>query len=249
MTKTISSIIMIGAVAGQALAGDTAFVWNWNEGDSRTSANGGHIESVHARFDSQTDRFTWNVVFGNQITDGYTLAVNDGPNPKGIAGELALLYFDASDNDVVVSAYGYNGRNTQTSYRDGEPQGGDQAPTRIQTTLAESDWVIEATANDTVDGKREFNLTIDASDINGYGLARGLSDWTGIGFDDRIGVWFHPVRNLSSSYNTQGFLSSWNGSQGWLDNSNLSATAVPMPAPVSLAAVGITAVVARRRRA
>lgn len=247
MNNSVLAVVCGLATAAPALAGDTAFMWQWERGDTGNSDRGGRIESVTARFDSATNIFNWNVVFSNQVTDGFTLAVSPGPNPKGDAGELALLYFDATGTDVVVNAHGYNGHNSATSYRDGSPERGNQAPERIATSLEEGDWVRDASVSD-ANGKREFNLEIDASVIQGFAGRGDDDDWTGVAFAERIGVWFHPFRNLTTSYDSNGYLNNWGGRTGWLDTNNLQATPVPMPAPSLIAAVGLGAIASRRRR-
>lgn len=248
---------LIGMIAiGMACAAGHADVysWQWQPGEGiGHSDSGGEFGSVKARYDSVSEVLTWEVNFLNQITDGFTLAINDGPNPKGHAGELGLLYFDATDTqNVRVSTYAYNGMNTQTSYRDGSPLSGTQeADVIFGVTPIEgvASSVLQASVNDTATG-RSMRLVLDASAINAhtpvYPGPQGVDEWFGMGFDSLLGVWFHPVTSLVTEYDEDGALSFWSGRQGWLDGSGFQ-TSVPAP---GVAAVGLCAagMIGRRRR-
>jgi MYXO-CTERM domain-containing protein len=222
-------IVCAGVIASGASA--DIYHWDWSadtDGTSGLNMNGGTFESIHAEFDTDTNRFLWQVLFSDQITDGYTLAVNNGPNPKGHAGELALIYFDA-----------YNGQNTMLTYRDGSPASGDQAPDQIFDYNDAS--ILQASVSD-FDGKRQMTLELDASLINGHNPAypgpEGPGEWTGIGFEEQLGLWMHPLKNLSASYNNENGLSSWSGSQGWFDGAGYSTTTVPAPGAFALLGLG-----------
>ncbi len=249
MKKTTAVAAVLIAACG---ASADVYSWDWQPGDTGVNNNAGILESVEMRFHTNSDRFVFNVTFADQITEGYTLAVSPGANPKGHAGELALLYFDATNmNQVKLNAVAYNGLNTQTSYYDGSPASGVQAPDQIATSLNAIDAaMISATASDH-DGKRTFSLTLDATAINNHIPANpgpnGPSEWTGVEFGSLMGIWFHPVKNLNSTYDANGFLTEWGGQQGWLDGSNFT-TSVPAPAAGAtlLAAFGLAG---RRRRA
>lgn len=236
--------------AGVALAAGLAttatadeFFWEWNAGDTGVNNNGGSIENIKALFNEDTNRFVWDVTFSDQVTEGYTLAITGGPNPKGIAGEVALLYFDASGGSPIVTAYGYNGLNSQTSYKDGQPQSGDQAPDRVATSLVDFPFVNQASVTD-FDGKRRLSLTLNATTVQSHLPPVNPGEWTGLAFGEQIGIWFHPVKNLSSSYGQDGFLTSWSGNQGWLDGSGFQTT----PTPGALALLGLGGLCATRRK-
>ena len=57
----------------------------------------GDIERVSTNFNETTNEFSFRVVMtdasGDAETKGFTLAINDGPNPKGNGDEMALFYF------------------------------------------------------------------------------------------------------------------------------------------------------------
>lgn len=257
-----TTLALVAALAGAA-SGAT-FQWNWtpsiatpanNQGLSNSAGN---FESLSARFNSLTDQLDFSVTFSNQVTQGLTLALNNGPNPKG-HGELALLYIDATQaSNVRLTAYGYNGQNNFTSYRDGLPPG-TNPPDRI---LGLNDnWVNSASLTD-ANGKRTIAFSIDASAINNRSPLypqNGVA-WTGIGFDALAGIWLHTYAGLSTSYDSNGFLtannSGWNRrTEGYFDGNNFTTTpvanVVPLPAPVwaGLAGLAGVAVIARKRKA
>ena len=252
----ITTMALIGAAAFATSANADVYHWDWSaavDGTAGLNMNGGEYQSVHAEFDSSTNRFLWSVTFSDQITDGYSLAVNNGPNPKGHAGEMALLYFDATGGDVRVTGYAYNGVNSLNSYYDGSPQGGTQAPDLLFASngFENASFITAASVMDNVDGTRVMTLEMDASLINGhnpfYPGPDGPSEWTGVAFDEMIGLWMHPFKNLDTSYDQSGALTGWSGSQGWFDGSNFDTTTVPAPGAMALLGMG-GMLVGRRRR-
>lgn len=255
MNRCVIALLSVGAVSAAANA--DLYVWDWDAGVDGTSGlnmNGGEFSSIHAEYNSDTQRFLWDVTFADQITDGYTLAVNNGPNPKGHAGELGLIYFDATGADARVTAYAYNGVNSMNSYKDGSPTSGTQTPdmilaaSMVDSTMLNHSSVMEASVVDGMDGSRRMMLEMDASVINGhtpeYPGPDGIEEWTGVQFAELLGLWMHPLKNLSTSYNEDGTLSQWSGSQGWFDGSNFET--VPTPGAAVLLSLG--AMVGTRRR-
>ncbi|MFO0858250.1 MAG: PEP-CTERM sorting domain-containing protein [Phycisphaerales bacterium] len=253
--------LILGAAAVAMIAGTASaevFVWD----HAVTPADGtnnaaGIFESIHAEFDTVTNRFQWNATFSNQVTRGYTLAVSPGPNPKGHNAELALLYFDASTLSAPkVTAYAYNGANAFTSWQDGNGnQAGNQAPDLIHG-INNTSWIQNASVVD-AGGKRTFNLTIDASTIQNhvplYNSPAVDGDWTGLAFGPSLGLWMHSFTGLSAGYLGNGALCGWdyNGSQGWFDGNNYSLVLVPLPAPamMGIAGLGVAGFVVRKRKA
>lgn len=251
----MKKLFAIGCVAMCAAAGAASanvYTWEWNPGDHGVNNNGGTFHHILARYNTNTQKLLFELTFADQVSNGYTLALNDGPNPKGHAGELALVYFDATNmGDVRTSIYAYNGLNTQTSYLDGSPVSGNQSPDRILSSIDPvAGLAISATAWDH-GNLRTFRLELDASDINShipmYPGPQGPSEWTGIQFDDLMGIWLHPVKNLSTSYNEAGFLTHWSGTQGWIDGSNFT-TDVPAPGFAAITLASGLAGLRRRRR-
>ena len=247
-------IAALGAAC--AIASADVYTWSWQPGDPGGGYNnaGGTFKSVDASFNAGTGRLTWDIAFNNQITDGFTLALNDGPNPKGHAGELALIYFDATDAaNVRVTSYAYNGLNTQTSYRDGSPLSGTQDADVIFGVSPLEGFapsVLHASVTDSASTRR-MRLVLDTAAINGhtpqYPGAMGVSEWHGIGFDTGLGVWLHPVTSLRTEYGEDGALSYWSGRQGWLDGANFTAQ-VPAPGVAAIGFVGLGLAGGRRRR-
>ncbi len=246
-----------------ATANASLLTWNWTPAtgggfDVGVSNSAGEIKSVNATFNTATLDFTWYATFGSVPghstwkTDGFTLAVNNGPNPKGHPGELALLYFDATGSSPTLSVYGYNGLNAVTSYYDGKPQSGTQTPDRILTTKTNTSWVSDLTNDNNGDGTRTLGFSINVKDIKSYipinQGPNGLADWFGLGFDDSLGVWMHPFAKLTTSYNANGFLTSWDPkAEGYLDGRDF--TTVPEPATLGLLAMTGLAMIRRRRAA
>jgi len=269
MVRTlIAAIALTGTVA---LSADAAsFNWNWSspsnayklangtgpfaytspEGIAINDA-GGEIRSINAGFDGNTGMLSWMVtlgpspIFPSPLPSGFTLALTDGPNPKGIDGELALLYFDAYGTSPVLTAYAYNGRNNGTSYYDGSGAAGIQSPDRIFSSILNNQVVLVDTFNP--DGTRTLGFTIDSSLINVHTPAYGNpSDWTGIQFGSSIGMWFHPYLVTEGAY-SQGYLSDWRTEVGgWFDGAEVPT--IPEPSTALLALSGLVTIGYRRRR-
>ncbi len=257
--------LAVGASMALA-AGASATVWNWNWHVSQGAGPGGAIsnaagtfESIQASYNDVSKELVWNATFSDQQTRAYTLAINNGPNPKGKPGELALIYFDADLNPSTprVSVFGYNGANAANSYVDGDGvAGGTQSPAKIHknaTASAESnDWLKVASMQDS-GGKRTFSLTIDATVINGFSnpfsAPYGVT-WTGAAFAEKLGLWFHTYKNIDTSYDSNGYLKQWNASNtGYFDGSNFSTlTVIPLPTSVAMGLTGLFGLAGLRRR-
>lgn len=244
---------MIALISGACVATSVAqaelFVWDWAVGDTHAVNLGGTFDSIHTTYDSSNSLLSWEVSFSDQITDGFTLAINGGPNPEGYAGEFGLLYFDASDtNDLNLTMYGYNGENTQTSFFDGSSDAGIQAPDEIYNSGSILNQLLSASVTDSA-GSRTFAFSIDTSVVNAhsplYPGPNGPADWTGMQFNQFIGAWIHPVSGLTTDYDQNGSLIQWDvEKQGFMDTSWRPTT----PAPGSLAILGMGGMLVSRRR-
>lgn len=239
----LSMMLAAGAASAQT------YQWEWT-GQSGHSDAGGEIEHVLARFNTITNQTLWRLTFADQITDGFTLAVSPGPNPKGHGGELALLYFDATSlNDPRITVYNYNGHNSMTSFKDGSPVAGNQTPDLIHSTFDAELVTSQTWSFDRQDGRRVLGFKMDASAINGHSpMYPGNSPWTGMAFGEELGIWMHPFTNLTATYSDDGALLSWGGEHGWLDGNGFNTRQVPAPGAAGLALLG-GALAARRRRA
>ncbi|MBL4591742.1 MAG: PEP-CTERM sorting domain-containing protein [Phycisphaerales bacterium] len=243
----ITALVLSAGIASSAAQAEL-FVWDWAVGDTHAVNTGGTFDSIRTTYDDTTSVFTWEMTFSDQITDGFTLAVNNGPNPLGHAGEFALLYFDATDtDDLRLSAFAYNGEDTQQSYIDGSPDAGIQAPDEIYNSVSILDQLLSASVTD-LDGSRTFAFSLDTSVINAYSPVNpgpgGDADWSGMQFGQYIGAWVHPVTELATEYDNNGSLIQWGGREGFIDTSWKPTT----PAPGTFALLGLGGMVISRRR-
>ena len=168
------------------------------------------------------------------LTDGFTVALNEGFLPVGNPGEMAHLYFDASGDDVRINVFGYNGNDDVTSHLDGSPADGVQDPDRIVSSLVDDSFVLWTTSIDEADGTRTLGFSIDVSAINAHmPLYPGDGPYTGIQFGADIGVWFHPLAGSATAYE-DGWLTGDTvfGAQGWFDTIE---SAEPVPEPLARA--------------
>lgn len=251
------------AAAAATLYGATAYGqvydWSWQPGDPGNysySNGGGNIEKIQARYHKGANALRWSTTFADQRTNGYTLAVNKGPEPKGHGGELALLFLDITDlSNPCLTAYTYNGKNLIDSWRDGDgAQDGDQEADFIVSSQMRSDWIKTLEVNDH-GGKRTITFEIDASVLNQHDPRYGNGDdWYGMGFEEQIGLWFHTFEDLETSYDG-GSIDGWGYTdQSFVDGSGLNSVVVPLPpaAMIGLAGLGGVALagrIVRRRQA
>lgn len=256
-TLTTTMLAMLTAAATTGVARADLYTWDWTTASTDGSnlgydSRGGAINSIHGEFDTTSQSLKWLVNYADTSrndTEGFTLALNNGPNPKGHSGELALLYFDASRSNPVLTAYGYNGQNSTTTYYDGSDHFGTQTPDLIASSRSGPSWVSNLVDRRETDGSITLGFEIDASVINNHTPMHpgpgGLSDWFGIGFDNHLGIWMHSFRDLSTEYYSN-YLTKWNARcEGWLDGSDFST--VPEPGTVGLLALGGLALIRRRR--
>lgn len=248
--KMICASAALAAAVSCANAG--FFQWEFTRGMPGSyglNDAGGRLTSARATFDPDSQDFSFSATFSNAITQGFWLAVSPGDNPKGHAGELALMYLDAKNPGAPrLTIYNYNGENGASSYRDGSPLAGTQAPDRILTSLlggfAPSLSQVDSS------GGRTLSIAFNAAGVNGHSPlypASNGDEWTGVEFGSRFGIWFHPVTNLTTAYDTNGWLTNFGGTQGWLDGANFTTTFVPAPGAVALFGASVLCVARRRR--
>ncbi len=234
-----------------------------------TNTEAGVVSDVTTSFDSDTQTLNFLAAFEpepgtGQLPVGFFLVINSGPNPIGVDGEYAILYFDAATDQAnpILTAYAYNGENGADSFFDGAAVPHAQTPDPIISSINDASWVNAAASADTPSG-RVISFSIDTSVINSHSPLHGTdADWKGIGFDETIGIWFHPYSLLNPAYGGDGFLLpessgiSWLhwgqypdlGEQfhGWYDATN-QPTNSNIPEPASLALIGLGGIVLMSR--
>ncbi|MEM9709517.1 MAG: hypothetical protein AAF871_12100 [Pseudomonadota bacterium] len=187
-----------------------------------TSTNVNGVDSTY-RFNDVTYDFklSFAVESGNGV-DGAWWVVNDGPMPQsGTRDKYAIFYTDMTQ----VWAYQYTG--------------GFNKPQNNSGPLLQV-WK-NAVTKVTDDGKDTFSLHLELADLK---ARTDLGDeWVGLGFDEKIGTWLHPVVDAFGSCTGSYFdpnsdeLNCFNGRKwiGW-DEANRDATVVPIPATLPLLA-------------
>lgn len=247
--KLISVAILATAVVSQSFA--VQYKWTW-DGSGPYSNNAGSIQSTGASYDTATGAYEFEVKFTNapngQKPNGFWLATSDGPNPKGMSGQLTLFYFDASTSTPTLTAYGYNGLNNGTSWKDGAMASGNQTPDKIASSRTTSNF-INSLSSTTSGGVRTMKFSVNGSLINAYNpINQESTPWEGVSFGNKIGVWFHALQGMSTSYGHDGFLTSFSYSrEGYLDLTNQDTEVVPEPATMAVLGAGALALIRRRR--
>jgi hypothetical protein len=208
------------------------FVFVKNYMNETQSAAAGRTSIVRTTYNPASKRLTWEATFKPEngvLPNGFTLAINNGPNPNGMPGQLALFYFDCSGTgpiaDPILTVYGYNGLNNANSFKDGDGiAANDPNPDRIATSLAGAPWVVSLTCRTNMDGTRTLGFDIDATDICQHLPLfpdPSMNPWTGAQFDLNLGFWFHPFKLTNTDYNGDGYLTAWERSHtGWVDVAN-----------------------------
>lgn len=264
----MSSLRSLALIAGAACAlaaapaHATVYTFDWNPstpnppgGSYGYNPAGGAIEQINSSFNSVTKQFTFNVQFGPASsggplsTKGYWLVINNGPNPKNMPGQYAIMYFDASTLSAPkLTVYGYNGKNAADSFSDGNGAAPGTPAGDLIKGINEGGFIQSISASD-AGGKRTFALTIDATSIIGHTPVYGSADtdWEGLGYDEKVGIWLHPVTAFNATYSgPRGALATLSlGGQGWLDGNYLRA--VPTPGAGALALGGVVLAMRRRR--
>lgn len=247
------------AATGQAAVHQWLFQANQPGGNYSINNFGGAIQNIVSTFDTVSHELNFSVTYSDKITKGFWLALNDGPNPQGVPGELALIYLDAqrlfdsdpNTNQIFMTAYAYNGLNMGNSWKDGTPANGDQNPDLIKGANEMGSWVSSVQVQDTAT-KRTISFTIDATDIINHSpkYPNVNIPWHGIGYDEQLGIWMHSLRSLDLTYGPDRgpITAATFGDEGWLDGNDFTTLLIPNPGSASLLAVGALIAARRKRR-
>jgi len=219
--------------------GGSKYSWAWSPGQPQVwlSNSAGIWEAVSGTFDPSTRRLTWEVTFANQVTEGMTFVINNGPMPDQISAVWAMLYLDGNNPaNPILTVYSYNGRPDRSSWYDGDPQTpGNQGGDLVASSLLDSSWIHGLSITD-AGGKRTFRMDIDATPIINHVPMWPNVDgipWEGIGFDGGIGMWLGAYIDLFTSYSA-GRLTQWQyaSPQGYFDTGHLKAEFECEPAEI-----------------
>lgn len=175
------------------------------------SKRAGKTTEVKASYDTDSDLFKWSSTFvangKGRTPDGAWLVVNNGPNPKGNTGELAIAYLDEAEGKV--SFFEYNGANSANSYN---------SPGNY---LAFTDLNVNKGSNSVT-----YDFEFDSTDLNNLGLG---PNWKGLQFDHEIGIWFHGVDDLHTSYTGDKLTEFIYRKQSWYDVGHKKTEKIPEP--------------------
>lgn len=236
--RTLSVVVLVAGVG--SIANAVSYRFNW-DGITAAGINSaaGKVETIKISYDVASQEYSFESLIkrntsNNRLADGFWLVTSNGPDPKGIANQLPIFYFDASGSTPTLSAFNYNGLNGHSSFQN--------PGQRIATYSGANVTKTNVNAN-----SRLFKFNIPGSVINSFAPPTNPQDWEGLAFADKIGIWYHPVDDLVTNY-SQGKLNKFNFStQSWVDGSNYNTEVVPEPATMLVLAAGLAALAKRRK--
>lgn len=233
MKSSIFGALSLSSAFALASAPASALLYTFETFNPNQNPAGGEIEQVTTTYDDETNVMEWTHRVSPE-SDSFWLVVTGGPNPKQASGEYVILYGDESNG--IVTAYEYDGNNGTQSYR------------TIGNLLGTFDLDVTSEG-----GFDVYNFSIDGDDIDAaYANSGGAAPyWEGLGFGEKIGLWFHPAIGLDYVYDAQGGITAINyeagSAAGWYDVGDL-VTQVPEPGTFGLLMLGLGSLVFARRR-
>ncbi len=210
----------------------------WEPAANVGNIRAGIANSIEAIYDDESHRLLWRVNFSlgteNCLPNGFNLAINGtGENPKGHDGEMAIFYYDVSNpTQPILNVFAYNGilgvAGTR-SFMDGSNQPGNQAPDPILSSITNPELILNFFNQSNSDGTITIGFEVDSTMIQNHMPVYPDPDpianpWQGAQFNNILGMWFHPRCGLETTYNANGFLTSYTYDEtGWYDTVNTPA--------------------------
>lgn len=229
-------------------------------GDSHWSG-AGIVNRLRLKYDKSLQQFVIDATFRKcKSTDvfpnGFFGVFNAGPNPNGVAGELAILFADyRNPKKPILNLFGYTGdtnswfdgvRNTDHNGIPGMP--GLQPPDRIASSLSGDPILVSSSVTDT-GNLRRILLVFSVKEANEHVPLYPIPGipWTGMEISDTVGVWFHPFiltdetvyctpgdtglpcRLEANGISSVGYLKSWvSRKKGYYDQGDLRGNCSPL---------------------
>jgi len=271
--KQYNTVKRAASIAGLALAlGSSTAVaqtYSFSVDSPSQNSSAGKITNVSSTYnkDAQTLSFSTDLFQKDgRIADGFWVVLNTGPNPKGVKDELAIFYLDASssyDNSgaatgtgPIVTAYGYNGANSSSSFND---------PGALLKSTQDGLAAGESTTASGDNSSRTLGFTLSVADINNSLLTNAAyanagksfdsNNWYGTGFGDGTneglaGVWLHTMTDTSVAYNSDNEITKLKfKKEGYYDANNVPTDVIPEPSSSMLLGLCGTLLILRRKRA
>lgn len=234
----IFAILCLSAVGfglGQGLDKAHATLYDYDSGNNVfLNDNAGRITNIAYQYDDldggETLSMQLNMIDydGADVDDvnGGWFVLSAGTSPTISNSELAIMYLDFTTNDI--HAYSYNGLNNTSSFQD-------------QSAYIQSfEDAIHITRNN-------GQLFVEIHDLDVAALQDSNNDpaWTGLSFDDEIGIWAH-FGDIDIRYAQNGLLSRFSfNTQSYADFGNASTS---VSEPIGLGLLGLIGLAMMRRR-